>query len=441
MEQAKLLQAPRKFRNIFELAAKRGYAEGFTHLATSLDAFSWTGYRQALTDFNVWDLVKVVMTKGGGPDRSETATTSPVDTVRCQLLSCAIQLKDVQRVKSMLDLSIDMGKDLARDVAGSNGSYVHVAAFSGSTEIMQMLIDKGLPLDVVNMEGMTPLHYACRTGTLQVVEMILGAGVKVDAKARRCGSTPLMMLLKFGAWRTCDSPGETFKIMQALVAHGASVHTKDASGHQVIHYAMLTYDSTVINALLDLGANPEAMANGLVTPLHALARGYCWSINDLSELKDEGFRRTQHYDYIVPPHAQRAAAELIIRASPEGYLAVATEDGDSALALAIQTQNWVVAQALHRSGASFLRSSQPADPISSHVSECIDHDLYNVSNQGFYELTRLLLQHNTVQSQERRCYHALRTRPRHKSRIHGRTTFPAGRKGQNTFLCGTTPRS
>jgi len=398
VEQAKLLQAQPKFKNVIELATKRGDVEGFTLLAASFREFSWAGYGEAglnLRDFEkVWDWAKVVMSKSNPPIWRNMAITSPVDAVRCELLTNAIQCEDVQMVKSILDLSIDMGKNLARDVVtGSDGTYVHVAAYSGSAEIMQMLIDRGLPLDVISKGGYTPLHYACRAGTLQVVKMILGAGVKVDARTHKNGLTPLMILLELGAWRTCNSPGETIKIMQALVAHGASVHAKDASGYQVIHYAMLSYDSTVIKALLDLGVDPEVMASGLVTPLHVLARRYCCSVWSSRELESEGFREGQYHGYSVPPHAERATVELMIRASPEGFLAAATEDGNSALALAIQTRNWVVAQALHQAGASFLCSTRHVDPLFFGEEKGIDDNLGEVSQRGFYEFTRLLLQH------------------------------------------------
>ncbi|KAK4212692.1 ankyrin repeat-containing domain protein [Rhypophila decipiens] len=386
-------------QNLFELATRRGDVEGFTQLAASFEQHGWKGYHEAglnVTDFdNVWDRAKVVLSKGEGAIWTKMAATSRVDAVRCQLLTNAIQCEDIQMVKSILDLSIDMSKDLARDVVTRSGAtYVHVAAYSGSAEIMQMLIDRGLSLDVVDARGMTPLHYACRTGTFQVVNMILRAGVKVDARLDKSGSTPLMVLLQFSAWRTCNNPRETIQIMHALVGHGASIHVKDASGHQVIHYAVLSYDLDVLNALQDLGADPAPIANGLITPMHVLTRGYCYSVwSTQLELESEGFRRKQFWDFRVPPHAKQAAVEFILGASPEGSLAAVTEDGDSPLGLAIQKWNWVVAQALHRAGAPFFRNTRQVGGSSSlHMSKSIDHDLDNVSEQGFYEFTRLLLQ-------------------------------------------------
>ncbi|KAM7214504.1 ankyrin [Rhypophila decipiens] len=389
--QAKLLQGST------ELAPRKGDVEGFSQLAASFILYRWKGYHEAGLNFrdfdNVWDQAKVVLSKGEGLMWNNMAATSRVDAVRCQLLTNAILCEDIQMHRH--------GKDLARDVVTRYGAtYVHVAAYSGSAEIMRVLIDRGLPLDVVDERGMTPLHYACRTGTFQVVDMILGAGVKVDARLDKSGLTPLMVLMQFGAWRTCNNPGETIRIMQALVSHGASVRANGASGHNVIHYAVLTYDSTVINALLDLGADPAAMANGLVTPLHILTTGYCgpvWPVWDILELRSEGFRRKQYWDFIVPPDDKlidkQPVVELILLASPEGSLAAVTEDGGNPLGLAIQTRNWDVAQALHRAGAPFLRSSQQVVGSSIwHGSESIYHDLDNVSEQGFYEFTRLLLQ-------------------------------------------------
>lgn len=211
--------------------------------------------------------------------------------MRRQLLTNAIQCEDLDMVRSILQLSVDAGKDLANEIASQYGAtYVHVAAYRGSSDIMRLLIDTGLSLQVTDKRGMTPLHYACRTATCQVIEVLLGSGAEVDPRTEGSQCTPLMLLLHYGDWRTRQCPGETLKILKALVTSVASIHATDARGNTVLHHAALSYDPTVIQALLDLGADPASLSNSLRSPLYFLALGSLASrIGGLGPLELEGF--------------------------------------------------------------------------------------------------------------------------------------------------------
>jgi ankyrin repeat protein len=386
VEEAKAIQVPKKFKNLFQLVTQSSNTAGFEQLAASFDRYGWKGYYDAGLDMEhfekVWDMAKVVLSKGEGRWWVDLQKESPIDGVRKQLLTMAIQCEDVEMVKAMLQLSLDLNKDISKDVVSERGAaYVHVAAYSGSAEIMQMLIDRGLSLKVTDERGMSPLHYACRTGTSRIVAMILKSGADVDERAGEHEKTPLMTLLRYGAWRTCHNPEETLKILQALFASGASIHARDSSGNTVIHHAVMTYDPAIIQALLDLGADPGAMSNDLNTPLHVLAQGMLktgWGEN--FGLMFEGFNHTIYYRS-VPRSFIENTVKLLLRISPPAALAGTTKHGSSALALAINNRKWILSQALHQAGAPFSSNQELAE------------DLDAVSKQGFYELARLLIRH------------------------------------------------
>ena len=388
VEEAKALQTPKKFKNLFQLVTQISNNAGFEQLAASFDRHGWKGYYDAGLDMQhfdkVWDRTKVVLSKGEGLWWAKLQKESPIDGVRKQLLTNAIQCEDFEMAKAILQLSFDLKKNLSGDVVTERGAgYVHVAAYSRSTEIMQMLIDRGLSLKATDNRGMSPLHYACRTGISRIVEMILRSGVDVDERAGENAETPLMTLLRCGAWRTCHSPGETLKILQALFASGASIHARDSSGNSVIHHAVMTYDPAVIQALLDLGADPGAMSYDLKTPLHVLAEGRLrteWGL-DL-DLKFEGFRqKIYHRNVILPRSFVENTIKLLLRVSPPAALAGTTKDGSSALALALKNRKWSISQALLQAGAPFLSNQELVE------------DLDEVSKQGFYDLASLLINH------------------------------------------------
>ena len=401
VEQAKVLerqtQAPVPFKNLFELAFQTSDIEGLEQLASSFDRWSSAGYHEAGLNLNrfdqAWDRTRIVVSKTEYVSRDDLdrrgEDTTPIDMVRRRLLVTAIQCEDLKTVKNIVQLSMDMDKDLLTEVVTPvAATYVHVAAYSASAEIMQLLIEKRFPLEVKDGRGMTPLHYACRTGTRQIIEMLLKAGVGVDTKVgfgievgAELGCTALMLLLHCGAWRTGESPGEVLDLVQTLVASGASVHARDSGGNTVMHFAMMCLDPTVVQALLDLGADLGATNDDGWTPLHALAgvNPRYWDIGNI-EPCTEGFD-WRYSEPNIPFSREAAVVKLVLQASPTGALTATTQSGTSALALAIESGKWVLAQALYKADAPFLFTGD----LSKH--------LESVSKQGFHELVRLLLRH------------------------------------------------
>jgi ankyrin repeat protein len=388
VEQAKALEAPVKFKNLFELTLQTSDIGGFEQLASSFKPYNPFGYHIAglnLKEFDqAWDRTKIILSKNEGLLLGRDKDTTTIDAVRRRLLVTAIQCEDLETVKSIVQLSMDMNKDLFTEVVTSYGaSYVHVAAYSASTEVMQLLIDKGFPLEVKDKRGMTPLHYACRTGTRQIIEMLLKAGVDVDAKVgAQVECTALMLLLYFGAQRTCESPGEALDLVQLLVASGASVHATDSGGNTVMHHAMMCLDPTVVQALLDLGADLGTPNDYGGTPLHTLAGGDSkdWKVCRIDPCW-EGFHQREFY-LGVPSHDLKAAVvKLVLQGSPARAFTATTRNGNSALALAIHNGKWILAQALYKADAPFL--------FTGDLSECLE----GVSKEGFYEFVRLLFRH------------------------------------------------
>jgi len=383
--EAKALREPnaKKAKNLFLLVAQTSNVDGFEQLAASFDTFGRRGYHDAGLNIEesvkVWDRTKVVMSKGDYSWWHSLQRQSPFDGVRKQLLKDAIQCEDIDMVRNVLQLSIDAGKDLSTETVSRPGAkYVHVAAYSGSPEIMRLLINTGLTLQATDDRGMAPLHYACRTGTYEVIEVLLESGVEVDQMTERTPYTPLMVLLQYGSWRTRRCPGDTLKILKALIAKGASISARDANGNTVLHFATLSYDPTVIQTLLDLGADAGALSNSLISPLQFIATGFQQRYGGLSPER-EGFSRTKYGTGDVPTHFVQASVNLLISVSPLSSLTEPMEDGSSLLAAAIHSRRWILARALYQLRAPFISTLE------------LSSDLDEVSNLGFCELTRLLI--------------------------------------------------
>ncbi|NOZ21551.1 MAG: hypothetical protein GXP25_10740 [Planctomycetes bacterium] len=97
----------------------------------------------------------------------------------------AVTTGDAAKVKELLDQGARVG------VRGLQGmTLLHIAAFQGRKEIIEILIANGAKINGEDNAGNRPLHMAAEQDRKDVVELLLGKGADVNAK-NRSGITPL----------------------------------------------------------------------------------------------------------------------------------------------------------------------------------------------------------------------------------------------------------
>ena len=123
-------------------------------------------------------------------------------------------------------------------------------------------------------DNRTPLHWAVRQGTPEVVALLLAAGAEVDARDED-GATPL---LGPGRWeysgdRAVPEPAAVDLLLDA----GADANARDRSGRTVLHTAVSEPDAPnalpSAGRLLESGADPNARDDQGRTPLHLAVAG------------------------------------------------------------------------------------------------------------------------------------------------------------------------
>ena len=89
----------------------------------------------------------------------------------------------------------------ARDKHGYTPA--HWAALDGNVEMMRYLVERNAPVDLpcLGTQGPRPIHWACRKGHAAVVQVLLQAGVAVNAADFK-GLTPLMTACMYGRTAT-----------------------------------------------------------------------------------------------------------------------------------------------------------------------------------------------------------------------------------------------
>ena len=182
---------------------------------------------------------------------------------------------------------LEAGADLH---AGSGESYLrgntplHYAGENPNPDVAGALLDAGADVNALAAGGRTPLHEAAaKASNPAVIELLVAAGADVNAHDRR-GYTPLHS----AAWYN-HRP----EIATALIAAGADVHTRDPDGYvpsgrrandrtplfmAVYRGASFSgqpvpaeHSASVVEVLVDAGADLEQADGNGRTPLHAAA--------------------------------------------------------------------------------------------------------------------------------------------------------------------------
>ena len=213
------------------------------------------------------------------PSRNESFATTVVDLLK------AARAGDIERVKTLL--KADPRLLVARDPMGNTALII--AMNSGHEALADLLCDAGVDpglheaaaigdsdrvraalerdaslLDTDSPEGFTPLALAAHFGHLEVMRLLIDRGADVNRVAtHRIGVTPLHAAL-FG--RQVDAA-------LLLIARGADVTLARGgsgwkrAGWTALHYAAGMGFSTLVQPLLDRGADPTRADEEGKTPL------------------------------------------------------------------------------------------------------------------------------------------------------------------------------
>ncbi len=137
------------------------------------------------------------------------------------------------------------------------------AVIRGHNDMIKLLLEYGCDTRVTNLKGRSALHMAISCGTQETVQLLLNNGVDIDAKDKQ-GDSPLFAavylnkevmvstLLQSGCnindtsnkdgWSPLIQAAHTgkYKILAMLLRAGADVTQKDSEGHNALNHALMT---------------------------------------------------------------------------------------------------------------------------------------------------------------------------------------------------------
>lgn len=196
------------------------------------------------------------------------------------------------------------------DVTSQNtlgNTALHLAAAKGHLGIVRQLLGESAPLETVGEGGATPLHFAAQHGHEACVVALIAAGARIEPRDES-GRTPLMHAARNGLT----------EVMRVLVGRGADPEATDADGLTLSDYASVAAKQATWSYVAELGV-PESPIGLVIKAFVAAKRGE-WSrvpglLADMDEIAEERWAASRRFNldgYEYGLFSARAMGKLLL---------------------------------------------------------------------------------------------------------------------------------
>lgn len=164
----------------------------------------------------------------------------------------AAQARDTLAINAFFDAGINP------NAQNSDGRTVLIsAAARGELDVVNLLLSRGVDVNVKDNRGYTALAHALEARYEEVEEALLNRP-ELDPNVGGLLGRPVLLAY---VWR------DNQKATERLLALGANVNLQDGDGDTALHGAAETGNVEIMRMLLDKGANPNARNKQGGTPL------------------------------------------------------------------------------------------------------------------------------------------------------------------------------
>jgi len=163
---------------------------------------------------------------------------------------------------TQIKLLLKAQPELVNEKDGRGGTPLHIAAYRGHNEIIDLLISKGADVNQKDNYGYTPLHLAVLGRKTVSAELLLSKGAHANSKGRN-GEILLIAAARIG----------DMEMIKLLIENSADINACDMNGVTPLLLAVLFGHTEVVRLLVDEGAVTDVKANDGRTLIYRAIEG------------------------------------------------------------------------------------------------------------------------------------------------------------------------
>ncbi len=163
-------------------------------------------------------------------------------------LYLATSKKAIEAMNVLIDAGADINALSGKDV---KNTALHLAISLNNLALVNLLLQKGADTEVRNSNRLLPLYFAVETAKTEIIETLLRNGADVNGANDRKNYTALHFAAQCDQKDTCE----------LLLQNGADIEAKTTRGNPPLVVAVTWRAKSVIERLINLGANVNARSN------------------------------------------------------------------------------------------------------------------------------------------------------------------------------------